>query len=225
MQLNAYFMKKISKVIFVQEEVTKSNIQTEQIQAPIVKGKIELPNRNKIQPKTNQSEMKPMFWQNFPIKDWAFYLSIAKKANEDLGFAVVTLSKKAFTYEDGKKTEDPTSGSIWFTCGSKDFKEKFRRPLAISLSEIGSKRLDLNGIRKLHLGDKFSILWIDDYCNTDLVPCEKIGGKENGNAVIYKVIDEADKYKLLFSEIDESGKGRHDMEDFFVMVKDSNSVV
>jgi len=197
-------MSKISKVIFVQDEkeVMSNKIN---LSAPKLVEKIDLPEK-----KTNsKSELRPLFWKNFPISEFPFYLKIAQQANKDLGIPFcITLSKKA--YVSGEL--DANLGSIWFTCGSKDFKEKFRIPLEVALCSSGFREFLLKDIRKASPGFKFNILFVSDDGEVEMIECIKIAGKENGARIIYE--SAGYRYEMDYSDISDFGSGRLDDEKF-----------
>ena len=215
-------MTKISKVIFVQKEqtVTTEDLRFK-IESPKEIGKIELP-KPKVFPKkevpSNQN-LKPKFWENFPAADWSFYLDFAKKANKKIGKpASITLSKKARV--NGELNEE--YGSIWYACSSYDFKNYFRKPLAIATETVGMKRLSLADVKKMDISSKFSILWVGYNLETELIECIKLSGKENSGAIFYKSIFSEEKYKLSCSIISEEGFGVLDDEEFYFFNSSEN---
>ncbi len=213
----------IKQVIFVHDEAKKEKIEKfshrEKIQAPKGVGKIELKEKPKNRLKSSE---KPMFYQVFPIKDWGYYLDIVKKANKALDGMKVTLSRKARV--GGK--ENPEFGSIWFTCGSKDFREHFRKPLAISDATTGLREMRKDEIKKLSFGVEFYLLWINDQCETDLVSCVKSEHySDSATEFFYEVIGDESLYSLEYSTISDFGKGRFEVEDFhFFISKDIENI-
>jgi len=210
-------MSKISKVIFVQKEqapiVKKENKVV--VEKPIVVSKIEIQSSKhgalKEKKDNKVDNLKPLFYRNFPIKDWAWYLDFAKKANKEIGKGlVVTLSKKAFV----KGVQDLNQGSIYYSCGSKDFKEHFRKPLEIELCLFGLELRRINKSELKKLSCEFYILWQEENCKCDLTNCCKIN--DSSTNLDYCFSGENNEYYIPYSEINNNGSGVIKYEDGFI---------
>lgn len=218
---NKPVQKKISKAIFVHEEISKENIEATKISAPVSVGKVELPERKPFVRRDKEklpNDKKPLLFRNFPIAQWDLHIRTAKEANKIIGEMSVTISKKA--YVNGKI--DEAFGSIWYTCGTKDFRDKFRRGLEVAVNGIGMRQLSKNEIKRISSDVCFYILFIDPHCNTDLVECIKTEDHGKGDSLQYFVYDEKRDhfYTLSYSEMKDNGTGMIDEEEYFVFVSD-----
>ena len=199
--------KKIVKVTFHHEAIQKENIAVDKIPAPVIKGSIELQlNPKKGYPK-NPNSNRPIVWDEFPLKDWSWYLSFANDANKKIGIPFcITLSKR-----DKDGVLESENGTIWYTCGSKQFKDLFKIPLLRELELFGKglRQLNKSEIKSLSFGTDFKILWQEESGFCELIDVKML---EKSPTKIAYLFDSND-YVLKFDCISESGRGELKYED------------
>ena len=168
----------------------KQNITAPVLVAPTVVGHIDL-NKHKKAEKKSEKTFLP--WKNFPIADYEAMLAIRNAANLKIGKDSVTVSKIAKV----DNVINPAFGSIWYSCGSKDFRENFKKPF--ELHRIGNlhgiRRISHKEIADMAPGHSFSMVYLmDDLSKNEVVKCKKAA---NDSGVWY--ISLADKKEIPFS--------------------------
>jgi len=204
-------------------KVVKQNIEIPKIDAPKVLDKIKIaPERKKIVKNVKvekKDSPKPKFFGIFKMKDWDRIIKIAIKANREIGKMCITLSKKAF--EGGKL--NPDYGSIWYTCGTKDFRDNFEYHYTISESTIGLNRISKEDVLNIPVGGKFSIAWINEHCDIEVVECER--GIKDYDVFLYSVCEDLEsEYEIAIDDIKKDGSGVMDSEDFYFYISEDVNV-
>jgi len=205
-------------------KVVKQNIEIPKIDAPKVLSTIQIAPERKKLIKVSRTELidkkdspKPKFFGIFKMKDWDRIIKIAVKANREIGKMCITLSKKAF--EGGKL--NPDYGSIWYTCGTKDFRDNFEYPYTISESTIGLDRISKEHLLNIPVGGKFSIVWINEHCDIEVVECER--GIKDYDVFLYSVCSDMEsEYEIAIDDIKKDGSGVMDSEDFYFYISGDN---
>lgn len=179
----------------------KDNIVAPVLEGPKIVGKINL---DAVVPAKKQFHLLG----NFPIKHLQAVIDLAKKANKNLkALDAITVSKVA--KRDDK--EDPTSGSIWFSCEKKTAITEFGKPLALMLveQEHNCRRITREDMLNMPYGQNFYMAYLFSNNHTAVSPCVKIytTAKENKKGISFtRMRDQNQNANLLaFEHICDNG--------------------
>ena len=192
----------------------KHNISTPTLEAPKIVGFIKLPSdKRKI---VVPAEFK--FYLHFPIKDFNQILEIVKKINKKIGQnSINNLNGPSITISKLARINGelaPDFGSIWYSCGNKEFME-FRRAYSLFKEE---KIHSLRKITKIDFckmlnNHYFTIIYVaNDNSYIDVVPCLKLNTNKTNTYISYeeqKIVNSIKTiegpYKLFLEDIDSNG--------------------
>lgn len=183
----------------------KENISAPVIEAPKVVGKIEL----KVKVPKKQISDPFLFWKNFPIKDFKSVLELVRNANQKIGKDSITISKIA----KNNGIEDATLGSIWYSCGTKNFIDHFCKPFELLMVTISLniRKIFKTDITKMPYGQTFYMVYIpvNVESNIDVTKCIKVffSNKKDKLGITYTDFKDKSKtpYFIPFEEIHDNG--------------------